>query len=274
MVDRQAPPPRYVWRRGLAFFADLVMSWLILAAFLGLIGQNSFENAFDQNARADATFDFSLRWALFVGGFVLPLAVKTTNCGAASPENTSLLAKELGYDRAVFAKFCVEREFGVPSGGAIELVLERVGDDGMSVQDNLTMEMTFESYWLKLSSVIGIAILILMSAAFGRFGGTSPGKLLVGLTFEEGAPTRPLRRELIKNAPNLIVTLPFVPFDLEWISPPALQLFGMNIVGFIVMVLHISALVWFWLLPLTNPLRAFVWSKPGEVVDDPMDPSA
>lgn len=274
MAQMEAAPPRYVWRRGVAYLADLVLAWLILAAFLGLIGQNSFADLFDHNAQDEYSFNFGLTWAFSVGGFDLPLAVKTTNCGAASPDNAARLAKDWEYDRAVSAKACIVREFGVPSTGTVDVVFERIGDDGKTVQDSGTIELTFESYWLKLSHLIGIAILILVSAAFGRFGGTSPGKLLVGLTFRPDTPSRPLRREIIKNAPNLIVTLPFVPFSLEWISLPALELFGINIVGIVILVLHIAALAGLWFWPLVSRRRNFVWSPPGEIIDNPTYPSA
>lgn len=273
-MEMEAAPPRYIWRRGVAYLADLVLAWLILAAFLDFIGQNSFANLFDLSAQDESSFKIGLTWAFSVGGFDLPFVVKTTNCGAGSMEVASAFATGLGYDRAVSAKACIVREFGVPSTGTMDLVVERVGDDGKTVQDSSTLELTFESYWLKLSHLIGIAILILVNAAFGLFGGTSPGKLLVGVTFRPGAPSRPLRRELIKNAPNLVAILPLVPFDLEWISWPALELFGINIVGIVVLVSHIATLGRLWLWPLASQRRDFAWSPPGEIIDNPTYPSA
>ncbi len=274
MAQMEAAPPRYVWRRGVAYLADLVLAWLILAAFLGVIGHNSFAKLFDDNARDEASFKIGLTGALSVGGFDLPFAVTTTSCGAGSLEVASAFATGLGYDRAVSAKACILREFGVPSMGTLDLVVERVGDDGKTFQDSSALELTFESYWLKLSHLVGIVILILVCAAFGWFGGTSPGKLLVGVTFRPGAPSRPLRRELIKNAPNLVVILPLVPFNLEWVSLPALELFGVNIVGIVILVLHIAALAGLWLWPLVSQRRNFVWSPPGEIIDNPTYPSA
>lgn len=142
-METQAAPPRYVWRRGVAYLADLVLAWLILAAFLGVIGQNSFAKLFDDSARDEPAVKIGLTWALSVGGFDLPFAVTTTNCGTGSLEVASAIATRLGYDRAVSAKACIVREFGVPSMGTMDLVVERVGDDGKTVQDNSTLELTF-----------------------------------------------------------------------------------------------------------------------------------
>lgn len=262
------PAPRYLIRRLIAYYVDMVIAWLLLAVLLGISGFNNFAENFDDrpNVARTESYGTALNWAVTFGAFDVPVVINTRRCGDASAGLTTELMARVENKHAKSMQLCVVRSFGVPSMIFVKWVLETTDANGKVTQESGATELGFSNPLLKISELLGITVLILTSALTTRVWKTTPGKWLLGLRFKYLAPQYPLRREIIKNFPNLAALISFVPFELGWLTAPEVNALGMKIISLAVLIAHIAAVVLLWLYPLRNSKAPFLWSPPGEVI--------
>lgn len=263
-----ASPPRYLVRRLAAYYVDMVLAWLLLAALLGFTGYNNFSKNFDDrpNIARTESHGIGLNWAFTLGAFNVPVVINTQNCADAASEVIEALMVDDKNLRAKSMQLCFVRSFGVPSAVLAKWVLERTGADGKITEESGTTELVFDDVPVKVAKLLGIVVLILISALSTWKLKTTPGKWLLRLRFKDHAPKHPLGREIIKNLPNLAVLIPLVPFDLGWLAAPETSLLGMNIATLTILIVHIAAVALLWLYPFRNSKAAFFWSEPGEII--------
>ncbi len=208
-----AQPPRYFWRRIVAYGIDATLCWIVVALFLGYFGG---DNVGEELTSTKKTLTFGAVYNL--GEFRPPFYLGTETCGVP-PEISPVFQSMVSPSVIKSATLCFDRRWGIPTDGTAILQLEDAEEvAGKEVNIPLTINGVF-----RFADILTLGVFLFLSVISLRLYRTTPGKKLMKLRVDGRAPLPAFRREITRNAPNILIVA--VIFGLT-------ELVNGNLIGF------------------------------------------
>ncbi|PTX01202.1 hypothetical protein C8N33_108161 [Pararhodobacter aggregans] len=176
-------PPRHLVRRLLALAVDSLLAWALVVVLL---------------------LSFTER------GLRLPvpvIAIRGYDCTEVE-QAPDWLEQALGQIGAYSLRHCATTLFGLPNGHELRVILSDTRQGALRtsrrfvVPVDAALRVVPARPWIDL---LPLALLGLASALFTAFGWSTPGKRLLGLRLQPVGTPRPIRREILRLGPLLIL---------------------------------------------------------------------
>lgn len=244
-------------RRLIAYLLDLLLAFQLVAALGWVVGTETGLRKFF------AAEPETRHWVGYVpvsGTVWMPISIHSETCSAGNAPFTFGLQSFRHLPPTTISTVCIRHRFGLFSGATWQMKDPDLGAAPAMVLASgsfgPTIFQRFGAVWVCLVTIL------LPALTSWRFR-TTPGKLLMRLAVAADAVRRPLRREVIKNLPQLLPVLLGLPWRQGWLD---LNLRDAATYDMLLMLGQTTLVVVFWIIPLFRNSRPFAWELWGKVI--------